>query len=41
MNLCTERGVLEFEAEIGERRSVSEALKNAVEVARIAEVFEP
>lgn len=33
--------MLGIEAEIGERRSVSEALKNAVEVARIAEVSEP
>lgn len=37
----TERGVLKTEAEIGERRSVGEALKDAVEVARVAEVFEP
>lgn len=32
----TERGVVEAEAEIGERRSVGEALEDAVEVARVA-----
>lgn len=37
----TERGVLVFEAEIGERRSVCETLKNAVDIAGIAEVSEP
>lgn len=36
----TERGVLEAEAEIGERGSVGEALEDAVEVAGVAEVFE-
>lgn len=30
--------MLELEAEIGERRSVGKALKNAVEIARIAEI---
>lgn len=32
----TERRVLKTKAEIGERRSVGEALKDAVEVARVA-----
>ena len=36
----TERGVLISEAEIGERRSVGEALEEAVEVAGVSEVFE-
>lgn len=39
--IYTERGVLKTEAEIGERGSVGEALKDAIEVARVAEVFEP
>lgn len=34
--MITERRVLETEAEIGERRSVGEALEDAVEVARVA-----
>lgn len=32
------RGVFVIEAEIGERRSVGEALEDAVEVAGVAEV---
>lgn len=40
MVVVTERRVLETEAEIGERRSVGEALENAVEVAGVAEVTE-
>jgi len=37
----TEGGVLAFEAEIGERRSVCEALEDTVEVTRVAEVLQP
>lgn len=36
--LFAERGVLELEAEIGEGRSVGEALKDAVEITRVAEI---
>lgn len=36
--LFAERGVLKLEAEIGEGRSVGEALKNAVEITRVAEI---
>lgn len=37
----TERGVLAFETEISEGRGVGEALEDAVEIARVAEVLEP
>lgn len=37
----TERGVLAFETEISEGRGVGEALEDAVEIAGVAEVFEP
>lgn len=33
--------MLAFEAEIGEGRGVGEALEDAVEVARVAEVLKP
>lgn len=34
-------GMEEVEAEVGERRGVGEALKDAVEVAGVAEVLQP
>jgi hypothetical protein len=37
--LLTERGVLEAQAEISERRSVSEALKDAIEITGVAEIL--
>jgi len=37
----TEGRVLIVEAEIGERRSVGEALKNRIKITRIAEILQP
>lgn len=38
--MLTERGVFGFEAEISERRSVGQALKNGVEITRVTEIFQ-